>query len=146
MQGKAFYNNYCVDECPQHYEANEEQRVCVRCKFECSSEDCTVGYRKQCLIQCPAGTFADFFTQENAYCKNCSEKCSNCVSTSECTECSAGLILVDGQCLEECLYGSWNTVEEMCQIEVNPEIEEIIGGILYVLVFDNPFELNDFLQ
>ena len=113
-EGSLFYQNTCLQQaCPDQtfLVANSS---CQECHDSCTSctgplsSDClscsntTYFYLGQCLASCPSNTFPS-----GTDCEPCPSDCVHCSSSSVCTSCSKGYLLMEssGVCVNKCPDG-----------------------------------------
>lgn len=67
-----------------------------------------------CVSNCPAGTI-----QSGSTCNQCPQGCMNCISSSVCTNCTAGSFLYQGACIYSCPIGTYsqNSTCQSCSIQ-----------------------------
>ncbi|CDW84379.1 neurohypophysial n-terminal domain containing protein [Stylonychia lemnae] len=84
---------------------------CTQCASLTSCMSCLSGYNLydgECqYIDCPYGSY---YSSSSLSCIGCSDGCENCDSTT-CFQCSAGMYLSAGECIEECPKGFYGNNE-----------------------------------
>ncbi|KAM3140426.1 hypothetical protein pb186bvf_007406 [Paramecium bursaria] len=98
-------NGYCGTVCPQLYDTINNQ-----CIDKCLTNQ--VLYIDNCMSSCPALNYLyqgvclrncpNLTTIYNGQCVECQERCINCTSNTQCTQCSSGYFLCNGVCLVQC--------------------------------------------
>ena len=117
----------CVNECPsgQFLKLSFDHKICDECSDSClncvnSSENCTAcksGFflkEKQCLRDCPNGTWTDKMTLK---CRECEQGCASCSENGkDCFYCNESFFLINGYCSSKCPLGYWeDSFERKCK-------------------------------
>ncbi|XP_065224139.1 furin-like protease 2 [Planococcus citri] len=103
----------CLQQCPEGYFENQEERTCVPCESNCAScqdrpDHCTSCHHNlvlsdnKCLATCPLNTY-----ETDSYrCEPCSPNCETCTGPSDnCTTCKIGFFELGKKCYEKCPAG-----------------------------------------
>nr|CAD7424203.1 unnamed protein product [Timema monikensis] len=104
----------CLQQCPEGYYENTEQKSCIPCQPNCGScqdrpDHCTscdhhlVLYDNKCHAACPANTYE---TQDYG-CEACHASCDQCSGPNEthCVSCRAGRFSLNSTCVDACPDG-----------------------------------------
>ncbi|KAK7573323.1 hypothetical protein V9T40_010514 [Parthenolecanium corni] len=102
----------CLQQCPEGYFENTEERTCVPCESNCAScqdrpDHCTSCHHNlvlsdnKCLAACPPNTY------ESDSCGSCYANCETCTGPAEsnCTTCKSGFFELSNKCHASCPLG-----------------------------------------
>ncbi|XKL69164.1 hypothetical protein PGB90_006933 [Kerria lacca] len=104
----------CLQNCPEGYFENSEEKTCVPCESNCAScqdrpDHCTSCHHNlvlsdnKCLASCPINTY-----ETDSYrCGLCYSNCETCTGPLEnnCTTCKAGFFELFNKCYDTCPSG-----------------------------------------
>jgi proprotein convertase subtilisin/kexin type 5 len=139
-----YYQGSCIYNCPTgtfSYAGNCQADPCL--SYNSATNDCLLcvspyllfnktmtgdennSYLQICVSTCPSGT-----VQSGSSCNACPQSCLSCISTSICTNCSAGAYLYQGQCQYSCPLGtySFNSTCQSCTLSFCTQCA-FIGGV-----------------
>ena len=120
IAGHFLIGEACESSCPNTYYENDVDRTCDSCQDphcnKCTngvSETCTtckpthpILFNDLCTDKCTGATY-----ESNGSCLACGEGCEKCNSNGYCLDCDTNHLLQDGECVDECDSGFYQTNE-----------------------------------
>ncbi|XP_035217440.1 extracellular matrix protein FRAS1-like [Stegodyphus dumicola] len=110
----------CVPQCSNQHYVDTVSRECKECSWECHT--CRGPLPTDCTSCMPGKLFEDGacvdqcsnrFFQNGSLCQTCDLKCLTCSTLNKCTSCDLPLLLLKGECIDDCGAGRYADFEKL---------------------------------